>query len=495
MISASVMTTFLIGFILGLLFVWAFFRQRTNHMINQYEKDLAGEKMLYEEKLQTQFDQNSKLAEGLDSLNTQNRKLNNEIRDESGKRLTAEEKISKFQQLEENLERFRNENIKLREENSGLKTKIDEERKSTKEKLEVLNNAQEDLSNSFKALSGEALKQNNQTFLDLAKQVMEKHQNSAKADLESRHNSISELVKPIKDSLGKFDSKVVDLEVKRESAYSALNQQVKSLAITHDSLKMQATNLTNALKTPSTRGRWGEIQLRNVVEMAGMLDYCDFQEQASKPTENGSVRPDMIIKLPANKIIVIDSKAPLASYLKAHETDDESLKNQLLKKHAQDTKSHLKALSGKAYWEQFSDSPEFVVMYLPGESIFSGALQQDSLLIEEGIRKKVILASPLTLISLLMVVAHGWKQEQIAESTREIADLGKELHERICSFANHLTKLGKGLSGAVDSYNSAVGSLDKRVLVTARKFDQLGASSKGELVSPKTINRIPSATH
>ena len=389
---------------------------------------------------------------------------------------------------ESTLDQLQAEYLSLRTNLSSLETRLDEERKSAAEKLALLQNVRENFQDSFKALSSDALKSNNQAFLELATANLSKFQEGAKGELEKRENAVNELVKPLKESLQKVDLKIEAMESSRSTAFAAIGEQLKMLSETQHNLRSETSNLVKALRTPHVRGRWGEIQLRRVVEMAGMLEYCDFVTQDSVTTEEGRLRPDLVVKLPNGRSIVVDSKVPIQAYLDSLNATEDSLRLTLIADHARHVRTHLQQLSSKSYWEQYSGA-DFVVLFIPGETFYQAALEQDPTLIEHGAERKVLIATPTSLIALLKVIAFGWRQDQVEQQAKEISELGSLLYDRIRSMAAHLEDLRKHLDRAVDSYNRSIGSFESRVFVAARKFKELGAGTGEDIPDAAKIEK------
>ena len=401
-----------------------------------------------------------------------------------------EGKDSQLQKLQSALNSEVAEHKRSREESVQLRAALEGERRAAQERKDSFKQAAEELSEKFKALSRDALKDNNQSFLDLAHSTLQKFQETAKGDLELKQKAIDELVRPLRESLEKVDGKIGEMEKARAGAYSELREQVKTLATSQAQLQAETGNLVNALRAPHVRGRWGEIQLRRVVELAGMLQYCDFVEQETVVTSDGRIRPDVIIRLPGNRTIVIDAKVPFDAFYESIATKDDVVRSARLKDHARLVRTHIGNLSKKSYWEAVQPTPEFVLLFLPGETFYSAALEIDPKLIEDGVDQGVIIATPTTLIALLKAVSYGWRQEQMATNAHEVSKLGKDLYDRLRTFTGYFADIGRGLDRALDSYNKGVGSLEARVLVTARKFKERGAIAGEEIDVLEPIDKL-----
>ncbi len=368
------------------------------------------------------------------------------------------------------------ENASLIAAKATAEATLESERRGTEQKLRLLIDASDEMKAQFNVLASSALERNNASFLQLAKGELEKQHAEARNELEKRQTAVETLVKPISESLKQVDEHVRELEKSRAEAYGNLTSQVASLLKTQEALQAETGNLVKAMREPQARGRWGELQLRRCLELAGMLEYCDFMEQVTVTGEDGRRRPDVVVKLPGEKNIVIDSKVPLTSYLAALDGPDEATRKDRLADHARQVRQHIENLSSKSYWTQFESTPEFVVLFLPGEVFFRAAMDVDAELIEYGVKRKVIVASPTTLIALLRAVAYGWNQKNLAESAREISQAGKTLYQRLSAMAWNFEDIGKRLGGAVDSYNKAVGSMERSVFPIARKLPDLDRS-------------------
>jgi len=405
----------------------------------------------------------------------------------SEERSAALSKLEQLTTLEISLERrnqdvadLQNKNAELNNQIAALETSIEKETKAFDDKIALLQELRTSLTETYQALSANALRQNNQVFMDLAKSTLSKYIETAKSDFDARGKAVKDSVLPLQEALKRYEEHIQAMERSREKAYGGLSAQVQSLIQTQDVLQKETGKLVNALRVPHIRGRWGEITLRRVAELSGMQNHCDFYEQASARSEEGILRPDMVVHLPGQRQIIIDAKVPLAAYIDALETSSDEQREEHLTTHARHVKTHINQLSQKAYWTQFQPTPEFVVLFIPGENFFSAALAKDPQLIELGVRKNVILATPTTLISLLKTVAFGWQQEQLAENAKKISELGTELFERLATMGQHINNLGRDIERATLSYNKVVGSLERRVFSSARKFKELGITQKDE---------------
>lgn len=373
-------------------------------------------------------------------------------------------------------------------ERAALSAALEAERASAAEKLALVTNAQQQLKDTFEALSAATLQRSQESFLQLAQEKLGQFQQASAGDLAARQQAIAELLKPVRESLSRVDQQLVAVDRERAGAYQSVAEQLRALHAAQEELRRETGSLVRALRSPNVRGRWGEVQLRRVVEVAGMIDYCDFIEKESATTDEGArLTPDLVIRMPGGRTIVVDSKVPIDAYLQSVDAPDEATREARLKDHARQLREHVRALGRKRYFEQFTPTPEFVVMFLPGEALLASALQHDNELIELAAAQRVIPASPLTLIAVLRAVSYGWQQDLLVKNAEELSRLGKEMYDRLCSMAEHLGSLGNNLRQAVESYNRTIGTIEGRVLVTARRFRDMGVSTPAELEEVRTV--------
>lgn len=340
-------------------------------------------------------------------------------------------------------------------------------------------------------LSREALKQNNESFLQLAEQNLKKFQSQASADLEKRENAVKQLVKPIEDALKKTEKQISEIERERHHAFGSITEQLKTLSETQQRLHGETANLVKALRRPEVRGQWGELTLRRLAELAGMVDHCDFYEQENLNTDAGRLRPDMVVRLPDQRELVVDVKTPLDSYLNAMEADNDATRETALIAHARKVRERINELAKKEYWNQFDKSPDFVILFIPGDQFLAAALDRDPNLIEDALRQKVMLATPTSFVALLKAVAYGWRQVALAENAETIRKLAEDLYHRLATYGGHMNKVGKNLGAAVESFNKAVGSLERNVLPGARKFTELGVHPKKDMPELEPLDHQP----
>lgn len=404
---------------------------------------------------------------------------------------TVDEVRGQNEGLSAQLQGVRSELDAARQDKVRAETSLAETRARAEEERKLLAEAKSQLTDTFKALAGSTLDSSSQAFLKMARGTFEKLLADAKGDLGKRQEAINGLVKPLGDALRTYEEHIRGLEKSRREAYVGLTEQLKHLSVAQQQLQKETGNLVTALRAPQVRGRWGEMTLRRAVELAGMVEHCDFTEQVTVQSDEGRLRPDMIVHLPAGREIVVDAKVPLVAYLDAVSADTEAEREEGLQRHVQQFRTHLGKLGAKNYWEQFDTAPDIAVMFVPGESFLAAAADRDHRLIEDGIEKKVVIATPTTLVALLRAVAYGWRQEQMAKNARAVSDLGRQLYERMRTLANHLNDMGKGLERANLAYNKAVGSMEARILPAARRFKDLGVGSGNDIAIVEPTETAP----
>ncbi|MCX4190396.1 DNA recombination protein RmuC [Methylophaga sp. OBS3] len=387
---------------------------------------------------------------------------------------------------------LRNNKVRqLQADNNTLSMKLDWEQQHKAELDEILDHTRDQLANTFNQLSNEALAHNNKTFLNLAEENLKRFQSEAKAELGTKEKAIEQLLKPINEALQNTSKQIHEIEKERKESYGNLSATIAQMTQSQQQLQLETQNLVQALRRPEVRGQWGEMTLRRLAEISGMVAHCDFDEQTHTQTDNGSIRPDMIVHLPENRDIVVDAKTPLDAYLSAIQAKDDSTRKAELKRHAQVIRNRVRELSRKNYWAEYSQSPEFVVLFIPGEQFLSAALEVDPALLEDSMSQNIILATPTNFIALLRAVSYGWKQQKLAENAEVIRELGETLYKRLATFGGHLSKLGNSLGQSVNHFNSAVGSLERNVLPGARKFTEMGISVKSEIDDLPPIEQQP----
>jgi len=372
-----------------------------------------------------------------------------------------------------------------------LETQIKTQESLQHEREAAFEQASSRLSHSFAELASKSLKSNSETFLRLAEQNLDTHHEKAKRSLSEREQAIENLVKPIKETLERSHKQISDLEKSRSEAYGSINAQLETMQLHQQSLTRETQNLVNALRRPEVRGRWGEITLRRLVELAGMVEHCDFQEQVHTTADEKIIRPDMVVSMPGERTLVVDVKTPLDAYLEAVNAPDDAQRKKGLERHARNVREHIRQLASKSYWEQFPHSPEFVILFIPGDQFLSAALGEDPDLIDSALSQQIILATPTSFVALLKAVAYGWRQLALAENAQEIRKLAEDLYGRLNAFVGHMNKLGKQLHSSVDNYNRAVGSLERKVLPGARKFVELGIRPKKVIEPLEPLESLP----
>ena len=387
--------------------------------------------------------------------------------------------------------RARKECEQLEIHKQKLSMQLEHEKERYLEKIETIKESRQQLEQSFSALSQQALKLNNEHFLLLAKEKLSQYQIQAEANLDKKEKAIETLLKPINETLKQTESQIRTIEKERKESFGSLSQHLKSINESQTNLRLETQNLVQALRRPEVRGQWGELTLKRIAELAGMVNHCDFYEQQQSDHSDSRLRPDMIVRMPDQRELIIDAKTPLDAYLNATQTNDEKIRTTALIKHARNVRERMRELASKAYWNQFKNSPDFVVLFIPGEQFLSAALEQDPQLLEDALKNKVILATPTSIIALLRAVAFGWRQMSVAKNAEKIRELGEDLYHRLATFAEHLQNLGKHLNSSVEQFNKAIGSLDRQVLPGARKFTELGIERKKPIPVLKMVENMP----
>ena len=368
-----------------------------------------------------------------------------------------------------------------------LSLQLEFEKQRYTERIETIEKARQQLEQSFSALSQQALKSNNESFLMLAKEKLSQYQIQAEASLDKKEKAIETLLQPINEALKQTESQIRTIEKERKESFGSLSEHIKLMNESHINLRLETQNLVQALRRPQVRGQWGELTLKRIAELAGMVNHCDFYEQQQSENDDSRMRPDMIVRMPDQRELIVDAKTPLDAYLDATQTNDATTQASALLKHARNVRERMRELSSKAYWNQFKHSPDFVVLFIPGEQFLTAALEQDPQLLEDALKNKVILSTPTSIIALLRAVAFGWRQLAVAENTEKIRELGEDLYHRLATFAEHLQKLGKHLDASVEQFNKATSSLDRQVLSGARKFQKLGIERKKNIPVLKSL--------
>ncbi|SPQ01498.1 putative DNA recombination protein RmuC [Candidatus Sulfobium mesophilum] len=461
------MTTVLyviLGAVIGGVIVWIIASSRLKWF---YSKQIAEEQMRSSDQ-KNELEARAKSAEA----------VNTELRQQVG-------------QKDETLDRLRDELNAERQTRVEALTKLEAAQKSFEEQRALIEAMKKEMTDTFNALSSAALKSSSEDFLRLASEALGKVVSDTKGKLGEHQAAMDGMIKPLSETLKRYEEQIRAMEENRHKAYGSLEEQLRTLASTHENLQRETSNLVSALRKPQVRGRWGEMQLRRVAELSGMSMHCDFTEQISVDTDKGRIRPDMIVHLPMEREIVVDSKVSLEAYLDAIAAQTEEEKKAKMEKHAQQVRAHMIKLAAKDYWSQFEKSPEFVVLFIPGEAFLSPAVEIDNRLIEDGIEKRIIIATPTTFIALLRAIAYGWRQEQITKNAQQISMLGKELYERISTVAKYFGDLGSAIERSITTYNKVIGSLESRVLPSIRKFRELGATGAEDIPALEQIDQKP----